>query len=62
MAAAQPYVELLREAGLKSYTGANGAILRIRRPVLVEDQGKRISILPADRFLADLRRGIAIIR
>src|SRR5271170_2370528 len=46
----QPYVELLREAGLKHYRRRR-RYLRIRRPVTVESQGKRISILPADRFL-----------
>jgi UDP-3-O-[3-hydroxymyristoyl] N-acetylglucosamine deacetylase len=29
--------------------------LRIRRPVFVEERGKRISILPAESFLPDLR-------
>lgn len=46
----QPYVELLREAGLKQYRRRK-RFLRIRKPVTVESQGKRISILPADRFL-----------
>jgi UDP-3-O-[3-hydroxymyristoyl] N-acetylglucosamine deacetylase len=45
-----PFVELLREAGLKSYRRRK-RFLRIRRPVTVEAGGKRISILPADRFL-----------
>jgi UDP-3-O-[3-hydroxymyristoyl] N-acetylglucosamine deacetylase len=46
----QPYVELLREAGLKPYRRRK-RYLRIRRPVSVEANGKRISILPADGFL-----------
>ena len=45
-----PYVELLREAGLKSYRRRK-RFLRIRRPVTVEAGPKRISILPSDRFL-----------
>ena len=46
----QPYVDLLRDAGLKQYRRRK-RYLRIRRPVSIEAQGKRISILPADRFL-----------
>lgn len=46
----QPFVELLREAGLKPYRRRK-RYLRIRRPVSVEANGKRISILPADGFL-----------
>ena len=46
----QPYVDLLREAGIKQYRRRR-RYLRIRRPVTVESQGKRISILPADRFM-----------
>jgi UDP-3-O-[3-hydroxymyristoyl] N-acetylglucosamine deacetylase len=46
----RPYVELLRAAGLKSYRRRK-RFLRIRRPVTVEAGGKRISILPSDRFL-----------
>jgi UDP-3-O-[3-hydroxymyristoyl] N-acetylglucosamine deacetylase len=46
----QPYVELLREAGLKSYRRRK-RYLHIRRPVTVEAGPKRISILPSDRFL-----------
>src|SRR5271163_1444334 len=46
----QPYVDLLREAGVKQYRRRR-RYLRIRRPVTVESQGKRISILPADQFL-----------
>ena len=45
-----PYVELLRAAGLKMYRRRK-RFLRIRRPVTVEAGGKRISILPSDRFL-----------
>jgi len=46
----QPYVELLRAAGMKSYRRRK-RFLRIRRPVSVEAGPKRISILPSDRFL-----------
>ena len=46
----QPYVDLLCAAGLKSYRRRK-RFLRIRRPVTVEDGSKRITILPADRFL-----------
>src|SRR5215471_17247806 len=46
----QPYVELLRGAGLKSYRRRK-RFLHIRRPVTVEAGSKRISILPSDRFL-----------
>ena len=44
-----PFVELLEHAGLK-YTRRPRRYLRIRRPIEVEDRGKRISILPADTF------------
>jgi UDP-3-O-[3-hydroxymyristoyl] N-acetylglucosamine deacetylase len=45
-----PYVELLKAAGLKSYRRRKRFLL-IRRPVTVESGSKRITILPADRFL-----------
>jgi UDP-3-O-[3-hydroxymyristoyl] N-acetylglucosamine deacetylase len=45
----QPFVDLLRNAGLKSYRKRK-RFLRIRRPVTIEAPGKRISILPADQF------------
>jgi len=45
----EPFVELLRIAGLKSYRRRK-RFLRIRRPVSVEASGKRITILPSDRF------------
>lgn len=45
-----PYVELLKEAGLKSYRRRK-RFLFIRRPVTVESGSKRITILPSDRFL-----------
>ena len=45
-----PYVDLLNAAGLKSYRRRK-RFLRIRRPVTVEAAGKRITILPSDRFL-----------
>ncbi|MEP6962386.1 MAG: UDP-3-O-acyl-N-acetylglucosamine deacetylase [Acidobacteriota bacterium] len=46
----QPFVELLRAAGLRQHRRRR-RYLRIRRPVTVESNGKRITILPADRFL-----------
>jgi UDP-3-O-[3-hydroxymyristoyl] N-acetylglucosamine deacetylase len=45
----QPFVDLVREAGIKQ-SRRKRRYLRIRRPVTVEDKGKRISILPADSF------------
>jgi UDP-3-O-[3-hydroxymyristoyl] N-acetylglucosamine deacetylase len=46
----KPFVELIRAAGIKEYRRRR-RYLRIRRPVSVESGGKRISILPSDRFL-----------
>jgi UDP-3-O-[3-hydroxymyristoyl] N-acetylglucosamine deacetylase len=46
----RPYVDLLSAAGLKSYRRRKRFLL-IRRPVTVEAGSKRITILPADRFL-----------
>jgi len=46
----QPFVELLQDAGVKTYRRRK-RYLRIRRPVSVEASGKRITILPADRFV-----------
>jgi UDP-3-O-[3-hydroxymyristoyl] N-acetylglucosamine deacetylase len=45
----QPFVELIREAGLRHYRRKR-RYLRIRRPISVEDRGKRITILPDDTF------------
>ncbi len=45
----QPFVELVREAGIRQYRRKR-RYLRIRRPISVEDKGKRISILPAESF------------
>jgi UDP-3-O-[3-hydroxymyristoyl] N-acetylglucosamine deacetylase len=45
----QPFVKLLEEAGIRYYRRRR-RYLRIRRPVTVEDKGKRISILPAESF------------
>ncbi len=45
-----PFVEMIASAGLKTYRRRR-KYLRIRRPVTVEDRGKRISILPSDRFV-----------
>jgi UDP-3-O-[3-hydroxymyristoyl] N-acetylglucosamine deacetylase len=46
----QPYVELIRKAGIRTFRRRR-RYLRIRRPVSVEGNGKRITILPSDRFL-----------
>jgi len=45
-----PFVQLLQKAGVKSYRRRK-RYLRIRRPVSVEADGKRISILPFDGFV-----------
>ena len=45
-----PFVRLIEEAGLKTYRRRRRYLL-IRRPVTVEDRSRRISILPADRFM-----------
>jgi UDP-3-O-[3-hydroxymyristoyl] N-acetylglucosamine deacetylase len=44
-----PFVKLLEHAGIRQFRRKR-RYLRIRRPVSVEDKGKRISILPADSF------------
>ncbi len=44
-----PFVELIRAAGLRHYRRKR-RYLRIRRPITVEDHGKRISILPDEAF------------
>jgi UDP-3-O-[3-hydroxymyristoyl] N-acetylglucosamine deacetylase len=46
----QPFVDLIRAAGIRQ-SRRRKRYLRIRKPVSVEGGGKRISILPADRFL-----------
>jgi len=46
----RPFVELIRAAGIK-YFRRRRRFLRIRRPVSVEAGTRRISIVPADRFL-----------
>ncbi len=45
----QPFVDLINEAGIR-HSRRKRRYLRIRRPVTVEDKGKRISILPSDSF------------
>lgn len=45
----QPFVELIEQAGIRQYRRKR-RYLRVRRPVTVEDRGKRISILPAESF------------
>ena len=45
----QPFVALLRQAGIRTYRRKR-KYLRIRRPISVQDAGKRITILPADSF------------
>jgi UDP-3-O-[3-hydroxymyristoyl] N-acetylglucosamine deacetylase len=44
-----PFIRLIEEAGIRQYRRRR-RYLRVRRPVTVEDKGKRISILPADSF------------
>jgi UDP-3-O-[3-hydroxymyristoyl] N-acetylglucosamine deacetylase len=44
-----PFVRLLEQAGIRQYRRKR-RYLRIRRPVTVEDKGKRIAILPDDSF------------
>jgi len=46
----KPWVDLLRQAGVRYYRRQR-RYMHIRRPVTVENGDKRISILPADRFL-----------
>jgi len=45
----QPFVELIREAGMRHYRRKR-RYLRVTRPVIIEDRGKRISIIPDDSF------------
>ncbi len=44
-----PFVRLIRDAGIRQLR-ARRKYLSIRRPLVIEDRGKRISILPADCF------------
>ena len=44
-----PFVRLIEQAGIRQYRRKR-RYLRIRRPICVEDKGKRISILPAESF------------
>jgi UDP-3-O-[3-hydroxymyristoyl] N-acetylglucosamine deacetylase len=44
-----PFVRLIQQAGIRHYRRKR-RYLRIRRPIMVEDKGKRISILPAESF------------
>src|SRR5579864_8371555 len=44
-----PFVELIRAAGVRQYRRKR-RYLRIRRPITVEDHGKRITILPDEAF------------
>ena len=46
----KPFVDLIQAAGIKQFRRRK-RFLRIRRPVSVEGGGKRITILPSDRFL-----------
>lgn len=46
----EPFVQLIRQAGIKTYRRRR-RYLRIRRPVSVDGNGKRITIVPSDRFL-----------
>ena len=49
MEAARPFVDLLRAAGIRELRRKR-RYLRMRRPVMVEDGKKRISILPDNAF------------
>jgi len=44
-----PFVRLIEEAGIRQYRRKR-RYLRIRRPVFVEDKGKRIGIVPDEAF------------
>jgi UDP-3-O-[3-hydroxymyristoyl] N-acetylglucosamine deacetylase len=44
-----PFVALIEQAGVRRFRRKR-RYLRIRRPISVEDKGKRISILPAESF------------
>jgi UDP-3-O-[3-hydroxymyristoyl] N-acetylglucosamine deacetylase len=46
----QPFVDLIQAAGIRQ-SRRRRRYLRIRKPVSVEGGGKRITILPSDRFL-----------
>jgi len=45
-----PFVEMIQSAGIKNWRRTR-RYLRIRRAVSIVDRGRRIQILPADRFL-----------
>jgi UDP-3-O-[3-hydroxymyristoyl] N-acetylglucosamine deacetylase len=45
----RPFVDLLLQAGIRQYRRKR-RYLRIRRPISVEERGKRITILPAESF------------
>lgn len=45
-----PFVEMLARAGLRTYRRRR-RYLRVRRPITVEDRGKRITVLPEERFV-----------
>jgi UDP-3-O-[3-hydroxymyristoyl] N-acetylglucosamine deacetylase len=45
----QPFVRLIREAGIRQLR-TRRKYLSIRRPITVEDRGKRITVLPHDSF------------
>ena len=45
----EPFVRLIEQAGIRQYRRKR-RYLRIRRPVSVEDKGKRISIIPDESF------------
>ena len=44
-----PFVHLIQKAGIRHYRRKR-RYMRIRRPVTIEDRGKRITILPDDTF------------
>jgi len=46
---AMPFVELIREAGLRHYKRKR-RYLRVRQTISIQDRGRSITVLPSDRF------------
>ena len=44
-----PFVELIQKAGLRHYRRKR-RYLRVRQPIAIQDRGRRITVLPCDRF------------
>jgi UDP-3-O-[3-hydroxymyristoyl] N-acetylglucosamine deacetylase len=45
-----PFVQMIREAGLRT-SRRQRKYLRIRRPITIEDKGKKITVLPSDGLM-----------